>query len=157
MGWFKVDDHYFTNPKVWEAGEDAALLNLQGMAYCSANQTDGRIPHGIAPRLTEKSNVMELIERLVDAGIWKKTTKNYIIHDYLEHQSSRAQIRAKQKGARDRKRKSRERHGVTDTDGHANVLAPDTETDVDTDIEREKEISTGASFSHVSTSPGVAA
>ncbi len=139
MGWFKVDDHYFTNPKVWEAGEDAALLNLQGIAYCSANQTDGRIPHGIAPRLTEKPNVLELIECLIDAGLWKKTTKNYIIHDYLEHQSSRAQIRAKREKAAKRQSDFRTRNGVTSRARNGNVRAPDTDVDTDTDVDGDRE------------------
>lgn len=144
MGWFKVDDHYFTHPKVWEAGEQAALLNLQGMAYCSANQTDGRIPKGIVPRLTENPEVSELVSRLLEAGLWRENAKHYVIHDYLEHQSSRAQIRAKREGAANRKRKSRAGRGVTGADSHtgqvASVTAPDvdTETDVDGDVEADR-------------------
>ena len=143
MGWFKVDDNYFTHPKVWEAGEEAALLNLQGIAYCSANQTDGRIPHGIIARLTENPNVSELIERLLDAGLWRKTTKHYVIHDYLEHQSSRAQIRSRREDATKRKQRSRQRHGVTDAEVTPNVTvgvtAPDVDVDVDTDVDGDVE------------------
>lgn len=137
MGWFKVDDHYFTHPKVWEAGEAAALLNLQGMAYCSANQTDGKIPKGIVARLTENPEVSELVSRLLDAGLWRESGKHYVIHDYLKHQSSRAQIRAKQASNRDRKRKSRERHAVTGGGSHTNVQAPETDVDTDTDVDVE--------------------
>ena len=138
MGWFKVDDNYFTNIKVIEAGEEAADLNLRGMAYCSANQTDGKIPHAAVDLLTRKRDVSHLIDALLDVGLWKKTAKFYVIHDYLEHQSSRAQIRAKTEGAAKRKRTSRARHAVTDAAGHTNVRAPEAEAEpqADTDTER---------------------
>lgn len=144
MGWFKVDDNYFQHPKVWEVGEAGALLNLQGIAYCSANQTDGRIPKTIVRKLTDNPDYEEVIECLIEARLWRESGKHYVIHDYLEHQSSRAQIRAKQKGNRDRKRKSRARHTVTPDDGHSNVRAPEAETDADTDTDVEADqLSTG--------------
>lgn len=139
MGWFKVDDHYFEHYKVLEAGPTAADLNLRGIAYCSRNQSDGKIPKAAVQLLNPGRDVADDITRLLDAGLWRETQKFFVIHDYLEHQSSRAQIRDKQKSARDRKRKSRTGHTVTHAAGHTNVSAPDVdaEADVDTDIDTE--------------------
>lgn len=138
MGWFKVDDNYFDNLKVEIAGDDAAHLNLRGIAYCSRNQTDGKIPFTAVPKLwVGRIDIDELVESLLDAGLWKKLTKFYVIHDYLEHQSSRAQIRAKTESAANRKRKSRAGHTVTGRDGHTNVRAPEAEAEADTQSEAD--------------------
>lgn len=153
MGWFKVDDTYYEHFKVLEAGATAADLNLRGMAYCSRNQTDGKIPFVAVDLLAPGRDVTEDIEALVEAGLWKKRTKFYEIHDYLEHQSSRAQIRAKREGSKKRMQKSRDRsrdvapqqernNDATLRDGCTDVRAPETDTELDTDVEADADLVT---------------
>jgi hypothetical protein len=44
MPWVKLDDRFFTNPKVIGAGRDARDLYLAGLCYCAAELTDGFVP-----------------------------------------------------------------------------------------------------------------
>lgn len=44
MTWIKLDDGFFTNPKVLGLGQAAKLYHLAALTYCARELTDGVIP-----------------------------------------------------------------------------------------------------------------
>lgn len=135
--WIKLHDNFWENPKVLAAGEDAALLYVQGLSYCSRNLTDGAIPTPALRNLTAKREAKTLARILTREGLWSETATGWQVHDYLKVQRSREQVEAEREKARTRKAKSRSGHTVTptvtDAPCHADVTQPDTDTDTETD------------------------
>jgi hypothetical protein len=103
-GYFKVTNNLPDHPKVVEAGGDAGWLHVCAMAYCSGNFTDGMVPIKLVPRLSDRENPKQLASKLLDVGLWHASgheckrcaqpdDKHYIIHDYLDHQTSAERAR----------------------------------------------------------------
>lgn len=109
MGWFKVEDTMTEHTKCLTLSPFAWTLWLHGAAYASRNLTDGLIPQAMLPRLSAIKAPEKAAAELVDAGLWHVTEEGWIVHDWLDHQRSRAQVRADQAAAADRQRRARER------------------------------------------------
>lgn len=103
-GFFKMTNDYPEHPKVVEAGGDAGWLNVCAIAYCSRTFTDGMIPISLVPRLSDRENPKQLASTLLDVGLWHKSghdcercaqpdDRHYVIHDYLDHQTSAVKAR----------------------------------------------------------------
>lgn len=90
--WIKLHNNFFRNPKVLAAGEDAALLYIQGLVYCSDSLTDGAIPTPALRTLTTKKDARTLARALVREGLWVETATGWAVHDYLKVQRSRADV-----------------------------------------------------------------
>lgn len=105
--WIRIDDTMPDNPKIVAAGGAAAWLYTCSIAYSSRCLTDGFIPTGIAPRLTDFENTTELAARLVANGLWKTVDGGWQIHDYAEHQRTAAEVEEQRSEARERQARSR--------------------------------------------------
>lgn len=92
--WVKLLDNFTEHPKVVEAGEDAAWVYVCGLLYCSRQLSDGFIPTGAVRILTGRRNALALISVLVDVGLWEKAPGGWQVHDYEEHQRTRAEVEA---------------------------------------------------------------
>jgi len=115
MTWVKLDDGFFTHPKAVAAGKDGRELYLAGLCYASANLTDGFIPTAAVAIVAAMAGVkVSVAARLVDIGLWKPEGDAYAIHDYAEHQRTRAQVLSERNAARTRKQRfmERQRNGV---------------------------------------------
>jgi hypothetical protein len=132
--WIKLHDNFWENPKVINAGEDAALLYVQGLSYCSRNLTDGAILTGALRYLTARKDARTLARILVREGLWTETPTGWLVHDYLKHQRSRAQIEAEREKARIRAAASRgvrANSGRTSSERSQTVRKPETDTETD--------------------------
>lgn len=67
MAWARLDDQFWSNPKIEAAGNAAAGLFARALCYCSAHGTDGFVPRQIAGRLAARSRS---IEGVTKAGLW---------------------------------------------------------------------------------------
>lgn len=67
MAWARLDDQFWSNPKIESAGNAAAGLFARALCYCSAHGTDGFVPRQIAGRLAARSRS---IEGVTKAGLW---------------------------------------------------------------------------------------
>jgi hypothetical protein len=137
MGWVKLDDGFFRNPKVLQVGRDAKLLYLAGLCYSGSALTDGFIP-GNAPKVlaadSEIGSPRKSVQELVAAGLWEDTEGGYLIHDYLLHNSSAEHVRAKRDAARERMQRNRSQDvRANDQRSSRNVREPDTETETETE------------------------
>lgn len=82
----KIHDNIEENPKV-EALSDKAFRHLIGLwCYCSRNWTDGKVSGATMRRKTTPAT----LRNLIDAGLVERDGDDYQMHDYLEHQRSRA-------------------------------------------------------------------
>lgn len=110
MGWVKLDDGFFRNPKVLRVGRDAKALYLAGLCYSGSSLTDGFIPtnatRGLAVDI-EIGSPKKAIAQLVDAGLWVEVGDGFMIHDYLEFNQSAEKVHAIRDAAKDRMHRSR--------------------------------------------------
>jgi hypothetical protein len=129
--WIKLHDNLFENPKILAAGDDAALLYIQGLLYCSRNLTDGRIPTPALRMLTARKDARTLARILVREGLWIETATGWEVHEYLLHQRSKATILKEREGTRNRVAAFRERK--RNGGGNGPVTKAETETEAETD------------------------
>src|SRR5688500_15573898 len=110
MGWIKLDDNFFSNRKIISLSKEAKLLHLAGLCYAGANLSDGVVPLGALRMIAAQASVtapQKLIVELKKAGLWRDHETGYIIHDYLKHNTSLAEVEAKREAARIRMEKKR--------------------------------------------------
>lgn len=123
MAWIKLDDRMAEHPKLIAAGPLASYLHICAIQYANRNRTDGFIParaiytlidlggYGVVRGVYGKDadpdyseiHAIELADALVTGGLWERVPNGYQVHDYLEYQSSAAEI--DQYRAKDRARK----------------------------------------------------
>ena len=103
--YIKLNDALPEHRKIVAAGGDAGWLHICALAYASRNLTDGQIPKGVVPRLSDRKQPLKLARRLCEVQLWHETghdckrcpqpdVDEYVIHDYLEHQRSADHIDA---------------------------------------------------------------
>lgn len=156
MSWVRLDDGFPEHPKVLALGADYEVgisLLVRGMCYCARNLTDGFIP------ARTFSDNPQLVERLVELGLWERVEGGFQIHDYLAYNPSKERVLSTREAGRRRAANFRSNarcNGVTDgvTDGANNTTpqplpVPDEEIDHPTPaggdlMERLRAISCGA-------------
>jgi hypothetical protein len=130
----RVNDGLPEHRKIVAAGGDAAWLYICGIAYCSRNLTDGLIPKGVVPRLSDRKQPAKLAAKLTKARLWhdaghdckrcpQPDEDEYVIHDYLVHQRSAEHIEAIKE-----KRAKAGRAGGSKKAANARAAAADSET-----------------------------
>src|SRR5215472_8860193 len=88
MPWFPVDDGFHSHPKVLATSLSARGLWVTAGSWCSQSdhRTDGVVPHHV---LASLGGTPELAAELCAAGLWRRTRKGYVFHDWLEWGSKR--------------------------------------------------------------------
>jgi len=138
MGWVKLDDGFFRNPKVLQVGRDAKVLYLAGLCYSGSALTDGFIPAN-APKVlaadAEVASAKRPVEELVQAGLWIPVEGGFQVHDYLEFNQSAERVRANRDAAKERMQRNRSQNvRANKTRSSREVREQDTDTDTDTDV-----------------------
>ena len=105
MTWTKLDDSFWSHPKVTGAGNEAAGAYVRMLSYCGKHLTDGRVPDEIARFIARP----KVIEQLQEFSFVVKNGKGYLIPDYLEFNPSREQVLEERRKAAERQAKSREK------------------------------------------------
>lgn len=133
MSWVKLDDQFSHHPKIMQAGPLAGWLHVCALCYCASYLTDGFVPNGVTNVLADYANIgvttagndmvafghdvapSELVDTLVDVGLWEIVTNGYLIHDYLDYNPSKADVlaeRAKNAERQGRYQAKHSRNGV---------------------------------------------
>lgn len=94
MTWVRLDDGFAEHPKIVRAGPLAAALQVAALCYCSRNLTNGEVPSPVARRLLDIAKPQQAIAALVREGIWEEGPDGYRIHDFLDYQPSRDEVRS---------------------------------------------------------------
>jgi hypothetical protein len=99
MAWAKIDDRFFSHPKVRSAGKDAILLYLAALTYSNEHLTEGFVPEDSLPLIALYAFVDDFKQsasKLVEVGLWHASTKclsnGYEIHDYHEYNPTKEQV-----------------------------------------------------------------
>ena len=122
MTWIKIDDTLPNNPKILPLSDKAFRLYIEALCYANQYLTDGFLPMAIVKRLDTGTVQQELIE----AGLWLANEEGMQIHDYCEHQTSKAQIEAKRDNNRSRVMRYRgASNAVSNAVSNANVTTPE--------------------------------
>lgn len=132
MSKIELDDHILRHPKFLRAisqGGSAVIHMWLGLrAYCSQNLTDGHIPTdmiGFVDGPTDSRSRKRAIDCLADNNLLHRVDTGLLLHDYLDHASSREQVLAWREANRNRKRKNR---GVSRCDNSGTPCGTPTET-----------------------------
>ncbi|MFE0088804.1 hypothetical protein [Streptomyces sp. NPDC059016] len=171
----KVHDGLPDHPKIIEAGGEAGWLYICGLAYASRQLTDGVIPKRLIRRLTDGSNPEASASALVRVGLWHEGEHDcpncpaagpdaYVIHDYLEHQRSAAEVadlRAKRSAAGQRggKRSGESRRAASEAEANREASASakakqaGSKTEPETETETEEEQKTSRTPAESSDAP----
>jgi hypothetical protein len=86
--WFPVDDGFYSHPKVLATSLAARGLWATAGSWCSdpAHHTDGVVPAHV---LASLGGTPELAAELVTAGLWRRSRKGYVFHDWFDWGSKR--------------------------------------------------------------------
>lgn len=96
MTWAKLDDQFFSHPKVIDLSKDAKLVFLAGLTYCAGQLTDGLIsPGGLRMIAAQVDAPRSVADELTAAGLWEAVDGGYHVHDYLEYNPTGHEVRAK--------------------------------------------------------------
>ncbi|MGN8024715.1 hypothetical protein [Microbacterium sp. 22242] len=104
MVWFKVDDGFWSHPKVLPLSADAVALWVRAGAYCAHQLTNGLVSPQALRMLADRDAAVEL----ANAGLWDVVPGGFQFHDWAKYQPTREQVEAERAAAAERKRKSRE-------------------------------------------------
>lgn len=129
MGWVRIDDAFYDNPKFLGVGALGMAIWIAGLAHANRNLTDGMISRRAARGLVDFDGVAvntssmsgrdaepdDGIRELLDAGIWHASGHDcescpdpregeYYIHDYLSYQPSRQKVESERAAAKERMR-----------------------------------------------------
>ncbi|MYR30574.1 MULTISPECIES: hypothetical protein [unclassified Streptomyces] len=115
MAWFALDDGFDTHPKVRKAGNAAVGLFVRLGVHATKHLTEGHLDgdivraYGTAPTIRKLIAVGMLHEPGHGCSRCPQPADgDYLIHDYLDYNKSRAQIEAAREAARKRQQRGRE-------------------------------------------------
>jgi DnaD/phage-associated family protein len=99
MAWAKIDDRFFSHPKVRNAGAMPTLLYLASLTYSNEHLTEGFISDNVLPLIAvlafqDVANVWQNASTLLDVSLWEKVEGGYKIHDYHEYNATKAEVQA---------------------------------------------------------------
>lgn len=117
MSWFKLETSFPTHPKVMGLTANAFRLHVCALAYAAEHLTDGEIDPRTLRILASNSALSRpgrYVNELVKARLWDVNpfeTDSYQIHDYGQHQRTKADVEREREQTRQRVRDYRARHG----------------------------------------------
>lgn len=106
MTWVKIDDSFPDHPKIIGLSDRAFRLHIKGLCYCGMYLTNGFLPFAsVSAMITEPE--YKPSDELEASGLWRRIEGGFVIHDYLEHQTSKSQVEEKREAVRARVKKYR--------------------------------------------------
>lgn len=106
MAWVKLDDTFWTHPKLERLSDRAHRLYMRSLGYCAQHLTDGVID---ATAMRTLGATRKLCDELVAGGCWDIIPDGgYVVHDYLEFNYSREQVLERRQQWADRQAKRRQ-------------------------------------------------
>ena len=105
MTWVRLDDGFPGHRKIRRLSDGAYRLHTTALCHCAHDLTDGRVtPEDIAEMESIRQPEKRITE-LVKADCWAIAVGGWMIHDYLDYNPSRAQVKAERAAAKVRKAK----------------------------------------------------
>lgn len=100
--------NYYKDDALDEAGLEAELLFVRGLAFCAETLSDGVITARQVVRFVGvgMTDPLELAARLVKVDVWREVDGGFLVRSWLDWNPSRDEIRGAQEKDRNRKRRS---------------------------------------------------
>ena len=92
MSWFKIDDGFWSHPKILALSPEAIALWVRAGSWCSQQLTDGQVQRHVLPLFMSSPDV---VQELVTAELWEVKPFGFEFHDWLVYQLSRDEVMAK--------------------------------------------------------------
>ena len=143
MAWTKLDDHFWSNPKMVSLSPHAFRLYVRSLNWSVANLTDGHVPVSALPLFGDMRYVPKWAEELCSANVWKCSQATwqaldkrpsrgsqdqesgekvgFEIHDYAVYQPTKKAIEQLQQQGRDRQQRYRDRQKDQNVTRHSRV------------------------------------
>lgn len=118
MTWFKVDDGFWSHPKVAGLSAEAVALWVRAGSYAAQHLTDGYVARHVLPMLR---GIEEHAEELVGASLWRPMGDGWTFHDWHRYQPLRAEVEERRSEWRGRQQKSRMSRGDTQRDSRSDT------------------------------------
>lgn len=97
MTWLRLEDDLPNHPRIVGLSDAAFRAYITGLCYSGRHLTDGDIPTGALRTIGTRKAAQEL----ETCGLWQRTDHGWTIRDYLEYQTSRAEVEAEKARKRD--------------------------------------------------------
>jgi hypothetical protein len=138
MPWVRYDDDFPNHWKIEPLSDAAYRLHTTAIFWVAKQLTDGYLPENrldlIAPRRMKRPQ--KYVSELVAAGVWEPVDGGWQLHDYLDYQPSKAQVKAEREKSAERQRRWRERRNPgrdnASSDGASNGVTDDVTNDAPT-------------------------
>jgi len=104
MTWFRIDDGFWSHPKIVQLSDAAITLWTRSGSYSCQHLTDGHLTTHALRMVGGKARVAD---ELVHAGLWETDNGGYRFHDWEHYQESSEVVLARRANARERQRKAR--------------------------------------------------
>ena len=108
MPYLLIEDGFADNAKITSLSDSAFRLYVTSLVQSARNMEDGVISRErllFSASISKIARPNAVAKELVDAGLWDENGRCFLIHDYLKHNPSRAEIEERRAQARSRKRK----------------------------------------------------
>lgn len=120
MAWAKLDDRYDDNPKIkraWLMHMGAVGLHSMAVTYCCRHELDGLLGDAwIKEKLPVKRDRDAICAALVECGLFEVVADGFVVHDFLDFNPSREELRERREKDRVRKASKQKSHGsLTDS------------------------------------------
>lgn len=129
MPWFKVDDGFWSHPKVVELTDSAVALWVRAGSYAALHLTNGRISAGAVRML---GSARETADELVTAELWEQVdAKTWQFKDWFDYQPTAEEVadRRAKRSAAGRKGAEARWHGKSNDKPMASAMASGSQTD----------------------------
>lgn len=96
MAYAIIEYGFWGNPKIREAGKDAALMHIAACGYCNEFLTDGFISHIALETVAFNAfqrQPKKAIKALIEHRLWIEVEGGYQVNDYLKYYKSKKQIK----------------------------------------------------------------
>ena len=105
-----VDTATIEDPRLLALPRGVRLLHLEALVWSKLRRTDGLIPRGALPRMTDEPDPEGSAASLADAGVWASAGDGWQILTYAESQMSAERVRQKREAAQARYDRWQEAH-----------------------------------------------
>lgn len=108
MSWVRFVPGFSRHPKRLKSGPISSWLWACSVDHCVEHRTDGFLDAAIIPSLCGAltgSALKRAVENLVAVGSWARVDGGYMVHDFLRHNLSKAQVEEDMELARQRQRR----------------------------------------------------
>ena len=96
-----IGTHNIEDARLLKLPRGIRLLHLEATVWCKARRTDGVVPRGALPRLTDEPDAAAAAAELIRVGIWREDADGWELLDYASSQMSRQRVEKKEERSRE--------------------------------------------------------